>query len=360
MTVPYPPPAHLAELAGLIALACVAALWRLLPRRRIAATAGALSLALAAWSCWVQAPPVPERTLAAIVTQATQPARYERCTVRRGVRYCYYPAFASLVTRWAAPVDGVLARIPAPGTRRLTVRQVVSDSFLEYPLVPVASLTSNGPSLSTSATGSVAKFQDGLQTNPRLIPGTSGAPVYTGLAWPRGGSSLGADEFGLALSTAFWVTGLPTTAPEVTMHGPDSSSGTAFVPCLAVSQAREAIALWLAASATPAARAAMPAAFFDGAAQVGKRWVGTEETGWDPASLTVTAQGVALASAMLRLPGRQVESVLSARWPGWLSPQATDAQLASALGIPLPSVPAPADPQHGLGDLVPPPSPVCR
>jgi hypothetical protein len=360
MTVPYPPPAHLAELAGLIVLACVAALWRLLPQRRIAAAAGALSLALTGWSCWVQAPPVPQSTLAAIVAQATQPVRYERCTVRRGVRYCYYPAFASLVTRWAAPVDGVLVRVPDPGGR-LTVRQVVSDSFLEYPLVPVASLTSNGPSLSTPVTGTVTKFLDGLLTNPRLIPGTSGPPVYTGLAWPRGGSSLGADEFGLALSTAFWVTGLPTTAPEVTAHGPDGSSATAFVPCLAAGQAREAIALWLAASATRAARAAMPAALFDGAAQVGKRWIGTEETfASGLASLTVTAQGMALARAMLRLPGRQVESVLGARWPSWLSPRATDAQLAGALGIPLPSVPAPVDPHRGLGDLVPPLSPVCR
>jgi hypothetical protein len=361
MTVPYPPPAHLDELAGLITLACVAALWRLLPRR-IAAVAGALSLALAAWSCWVQVPPVPERTLAAIVAQATQPVRHERCTVRRGVRYCYYPAFASMVTRWAAPVDGVLVRVPDPGGRRLTVRQVVSDSFLQYPLVPAVSLTSNGPPLSTPVTGMVTRFQLALQTSPRLIPGTSGPPVYTGLAWPRGGSSLGAEELGLALSTAFWVTGLPTTAPEVTVHGPDGSSGTAFVPCLAAGQAREAIALWLAGSATPAARAAMPDHFLDGATQVGKRWIGTEETfGWgpvSPASLTVTAQGMALASAMLRLPGRQVESVLGARWPGWLSQQATDAQLAGALGIPLPPVTAVT--QRGLGDLVPPPSPVCR
>ncbi len=361
VTVPYPPPAHLAELAGLIGLGCVAALWRLLPRRRIIAVAGTLSLVIVAWSIWVQAPRVPERTLAAMVAQATQPVRYEVCQLSGRARYCYYPAFASLVRSWALPVTGVLDRVPSLDGRQLTVRQVVDTGFLDFPLVPTSALTSNGPATTTPVTGTLQNFQTALQTNPRLIGGTTGPPVYTDLSWARGGSSLATDQFTLALSAAYWVTGLPTTSPQVTVHGQYGSWSIESVPCLAAGQAREAIALWLAASATPAARAGMPAARYAGATQVGTQWVATDETiGWGPASQTFTAEGLALATAMLRLPDRQVESVLHARWPGWLSPRATDAQLAAALGISLPHVPAPVNPTASFGGLVPPPSPVCR
>jgi hypothetical protein len=362
LTVPYPPPAHLAELAGLIVLACVVALWRQLTRQRIVVAVGVLCLAVTAWSCWLQAPRVPERTLATMVAEATQPTRYEQCQISSRTRYCYYPPFASLVPSWALPVSGVLDRVPSPGHGRLTVRQVVDTGFLNFPLVPAAALTSNGPSVNTPVAGVLGKFQTALQTNPRVIPDNSGPPVYTDLSWARGGSSLAVDQFTLALSTAFWVTGLPTTAPQVTVHGPDGSWAVESVPCLPVGQAREAIALWLAAAATPTARSAMPVASSSGATEVGKQWIATEQAGfgWGAEPQTLTAQGVALARAMLRLPDRRVEAALGARWPGWLSPRATDAQLAAALGIPLPHIAAPVNPRSGLGGMIPPPSPVCR
>jgi hypothetical protein len=63
---------------------------------------------------------------------------------------------------------------------------------------------------------------------------------------------------------------------------------------------------------------------------------------------------------MLRLPASRVRAALAAGWPGWLRPQATDAQLASALRIPLPSAP-PASPPPGVNVAdAGPPSPVCR
>ena len=114
-------------------------------------------------------------------------------------------------------------------------------------------------------------------------------------------------------------------------------------------QAREAIALWLAASATPATRAAFAAALSPGPAvtEVDGRliasYVQPQLSGYVPA-LQFTAQGAALAQAMLRLPEPRVLAVLSARWPGWLNPQATDAQLAAALRLPLPTVPLPSPP----------------
>ncbi len=256
LTVPYPPTAHLVELTGLTALACLVALVRPLRRRRAVAVVAAVAVAITSWACWQQSSGVPESTLAALVRQATQPQRYQRCQFRGGVRYCYYPGFGPLVSRWAAPVTGVTAHAPSLVGRTLTVRQVDDQDFLTYPLVPVASLTSNGPSLNTPVTGTLDRFQAALPANPRLIPGSATPPVYTDESWGLRGTALRASQLGLALGTAFWVTRLPTTAPSVLVHGSDGAAGTFSVPCLAVGQAREAIALWLAGAATPATRAA--------------------------------------------------------------------------------------------------------
>jgi hypothetical protein len=63
---------------------------------------------------------------------------------------------------------------------------------------------------------------------------------------------------------------------------------------------------------------------------------------------------------MLRLPPAHVTAALAARWPAWLSPAATDAQLAAALGIPMPRTPAPTRLMvRNARDLGNPPSPVC-
>ena len=165
---------------------------------------------------------------------------------------------------------------------------------------------------------------------------------------------------GLAMSLAFSVTGLPTTAPAVDYSG-SNGTGTFLVSCLAVDQAREAIAFWLAASATPSARgmfAAPPG--YPGAARVGIRWLATyDEYGSGPSlNLVVTAEGALFAPAMLRLPDRQIEAVLAERWPGWLRPRAADAQLAAALGRPAPAAPAP--PRCMIGPGQSPPSPAGR
>jgi hypothetical protein len=362
MTVPYPPPAHLAELAGVIGLACAAALARPLRRRRAVAAAAAASLAVTSWACWRELPRVPESTLAALVRQATQPQRYQHCQLRDGVRYCYYPGFGPVVSRWAPPVAGVTARVPSLADRTLTVRQVDDQDFLTYPLAPVASLTSNGPSLGTPVTARLDRFQAALITDPHLIPGSAGPPVYTDLAWGPRGASLRTSQLGLALSTAFWVTGLPTTEPNVLVHGSDGAMGTFSVPCLAVGQAREAIAIWLAGSATGVTRAAFGSLLADPSPSlVGKHWVSSYDVASSgPSFLWITAQGAALAQEMMRLPDRRVAAVLRSRWPGWLAPRATDAQLTAALRIPLPQVPTQAGLTGDPGDPPAPSSPVCR
>ncbi|HXW47261.1 MAG TPA: hypothetical protein VEL03_20880 [Streptosporangiaceae bacterium] len=370
LSVPYPPPLHAAELAGLIVLAFVAALWPVLARRRVAAALAVAALAVTCWSGWLEARPVSSTVLTAMAREVMQPAAFEQCQQFGRARYCYYPAFAPLVRQWAVPVDGVLARVPGTARRALTVRQVWDLYFFNPPLVSAGGLTSNGPGPPTRLSTAVGNFQQALSADPGLISGSSIPPVYTDASWGTGGS-LGAAQFALAVSTAEWATGLPTTGRSVSYNyaipGGGSQSGTAVLACVPAGQAREAIALWLAAGATPATRSAFPQAGTAGSTQVGKEWVATvAEPGSGPlVGLTVTAQGAALAAEMLRLPDRAVEAVLGARWQYWLSPRATTAELAAALGLRLPPQPgATPDLPYSRGNATygtyTPPTRVCQ
>jgi hypothetical protein len=345
VTVPYPPPAHVAELAGLIVLAVVGSLWPVLARRRVAAVLAAAGVAVTCWSGWLEAGPVSSAVLGTMGREVMQPADFEQCQLVGGVRYCYYPAFGPLVRQWAVPVHGVLARLPRVARPALTVRQVWDLDFFMPPLLSPTGLTSNGGPAPTSLSTAVGNFQQALSADPSLIPASGVPPVYTDASWGTG-NSLGAAQFALAVSTAEWATGLPTTGRSVSYNyaiaGGGSTSGNDVLACVPVGQARQSIALWLAAGATPATRSAFPRAGTAGPAQVGKHWVATvAEPGSGPSvGLTATAQGAALAAEMLRLPDRTVEAVLSARWQYWLSPQATTAELATALRLRLPPQPA--------------------
>jgi hypothetical protein len=378
VTIPYPPPAHLAELAALIVLAVAAALWRALPHRRALGAVAVAALGVTCWSGWSQAKPVPGLVLAALVRQATQPAQVETCQRLQAVRYCYYPAFAPLVRQWAIPVQGVLTRMPRSASASLTVRQVDEDFSLSPPLLSPTSLTSI-MSMPSALSAKLGKFDQGLSTNPGMLAGSRGSPVYTDLtsaaAIPPGasGGQLGAAQLALALSTAEWATGLPTTGRWVSYGNTTVGGGTALLSCVPVGQAREAIALWLAAGATTASRAAFTVARPGGrgATEIGRKWIATDRlTGSGPSvGLNATAQGAALAAEMLRLPQQRVDAVLTTRWRYWLRPGTTEAQLAAALGLRLPPAPA-ARPQPVGWSTVPngalidqvynPPSPVCR
>ncbi len=173
------------------------------------------------------------------------------------------------------------------------------------------------------------------------------------------------------MSTADWATGLPTTGRRVSYNyavpGGGGQGGIAVLACVPVGQAREAVALWLAAGSTAATRSAFAGTGTAGSTQVGKRWVATvTETGSGPSvGLAATVQGAALAAEMLRLPDRTVQAVLGARWRFWISPQATTAELAAALGLRLPRQPAarpdlPYTKGNTMYGQYTPPTQVCR
>jgi hypothetical protein len=364
VTVPYPPPVHTAELGGLIVLAVVASVWPVLARRRVAAVLAVAGLAVACWSGWLEAKPVSAAVLDTMAREVTQPADFQQCQLAGGVRYCYYPAYRPMVRRWAVAVDGVLARLPRVSRPVLTVRQVWDTYFFLPPLLSPTGLTSIGGAQSRQGTA-VSRFLQALPADPTLVRSSSVPPVYTDANWGAE-RSLGTAQFALAVSTAEWATGLPTTGREAsfnhTFADGSSQSYTGVLACVPIGQARQSIALWLAAGSTAATRSAF-ARIPVGSTQVGKQWVATVATIADPwaepsVGLVATAQGARLAAEMLRLPDRTVQTVLGSRWHYWLSSRATTAELAAALGLRLPAQPA-ARPNHQL-DTYTPPTQVCR
>jgi hypothetical protein len=122
---------------------------------------------------------------------------------------------------------------------------------------------------------------------------------------------------------------------------------------VALDQAREPIAIWLAILATHPPAGELQAGL--GGLETGRGFQGVEvrntmvpiwnypgaAAGPTPSGPQFTAVGYLLAKAMTGLPERKVSEVLTSAWATWLNERTTDAQLAGALGIRMPSVPLP-------------------
>lgn len=364
----YPPGgAHVAELAGMTVLAGVVALVVSAGRARAGravrpirvrgglAGVGVLAAAVIALAGIVQFRPVPSADLNRLVTLAAHPASAQRCTTDHQVRYCLYPGFGSLLPSLEAPVNGVLAHLPARlvarPDRQMTLSQVVSLGL------PDSTLTRGQPARKLSA------WEAQLRRSPANIGGPSAIYLPVGM-WPAAGARLTDARFNLALAAAQWLVHL----------SPTSSTG---LPCVPLHQAREAVALWLAIVATHPQAGELangwPSRGFNGSEAdhtLVAVWIypGADAGQLDPfGSLPQdTLAGYLLAHTMTSLPERRVEGVLADGWNRWVSPRTTDAQLAAALGVRMPSVPAPpagfASPPPGVSSSGPnagPQSPVC-
>jgi hypothetical protein len=349
----YPPAvAHTVELAAIAVLAGALALTAAttIRRKRIAPLAvAAAALAVIVVACNVQAEPIPARDVQNLVSDVANTGSARHCTTNDQVNYCLYPAFVSKAASLQATVDDALAHAPAQRGRALTIAQftglTIDDGIL-----------TNGHS-----SQQIAAWSAQLQNAPANLPSSSALYVNLG-SWPTGGQQAADARFDLAFGAAEWAVGLPTNT------GNGSGSGAPPAPCVPLNQAREAVAIWLAAQA-----AALPQSLFQGTtdhidgsefAQVNGATVvtwtypGEEDNGGDflasPGPQT-TAAGYLLAQAMTRLPTARVASVLAADWDTWTNPHTTDTQLAAALGIAMPTVPTGLPGPHGQV-LTPPPS----
>jgi hypothetical protein len=326
----YPPAGgHAAELAGVAILAAIVALAvtvRSARARALLAAAGVLAVAATFVAGAVQLEPVPAAGLNHLAAEMADPGSVQHCTTASRVRYCLYPGFGRDLSSTEAPVNEVLALLPARPSQPLTVRQVLSVDFTD------PGLTRGQPQRQVS--------QWTAQT--RNAPGHTAAAstIYLTVGqWAAAGSLTDAD-FNVALAAAGWATGF--TPAGQNMPGPGD-------------QAREAIAIWLAiVAARPPASELQQGVQWQGLSLRRGRptfvaiWnypgTGGVTAAW-PSRPPFPAAVYLMAKAMTGLPEQKVSQVLKDRWATWLNPRTTDAQLAAALGIQVPSGPLPPYPQ---------------
>jgi hypothetical protein len=353
----YPPGgAHALELAGFAVLAGIVALALTARGARARAglvAAGVAGVAVICFAGVLQLRPIPTAAVNRLMSDVADPASGQRCTTAGQVRYCLYPGFGSQLPSLEAPVRGVLDRLPAPPAGPLMIRQVVALSLNDW------TLTHGQPGRDVSRWGTQVEQAPG---NAFAAPAGT---IYLRVgSWPAAGGQLADANFDLALATAEWAVGIP----------PQNSGNPAFQPCVPRGQAREAIAIWLAIRATDSAAGTLreglntgPGGGITGAAvgsTVVQTWAypGTGNgyvttPGGGPQN---TAAGYLLASAMTSLPQHQVSHVLSGAWARWLNWQTTDAQLARALGVPMPSARSlPPGPSGAAGAAGAIQSPLC-
>ena len=350
----YPPAvAHAVELGAIAVLAgaiavVAATIGKGVGRKRI----GPLVVAAAAMAaifvaCGVQVEPIPTGELSLAVSEVAHTGPAQNCTVSGEVRYCLFPGFESKTASLEGPIDDVLAHVPAQHGRTFTVSQY-------------SGLTADDSTLTHGQSAQqVDAWANELQNEPGNFPSSSAIYVVLG-SWPSGGQQADDARFDLALGAAEWAVGLPTSSGVL-------SSGPVSPQCVPLNQAREAIAIWLAAQAVslPPSPFQQTSRGFNGnqfALVNGTTiltWLYPGEVGEEDGSFAApgpqtTAAGYLLAQAMTKLPTAHITSVLGANWDSWTSPHATDAQLAAALGISMPAVPTGLPGPNGQ-TLAPPP-----
>jgi hypothetical protein len=341
----YPPGgAHALELAGFAVLAAIVALAVTARGARARAglvAAGVAAVAVICFAGALQLRPIPTAAVNHLVSEVADPASAQRCTAAGQVRYCLYPGFGSQLAPLQAPVRDVLARLPAQPAQPLTIRQVVPLSISDW------TLTHGQPG------SDVSRWGTQVENAPANAGAAPKATIYLPVgSWPAGGGPLADASFDLALAAAEWAVGIP----------PQTSGSPAFQPCVPAGQAREAVAIWLAILATSTSAGELHGGLNTGpgggitGADVGSTIVQTWSypgmgrnyvmaPGGGPQN---TAAGYELASAMTSLPQHQVSRVLTGAWGAWLNWRTTDAQLARALGIPMPRLrPFPSGPPGG-------------
>lgn len=164
--------------------------------------------------------------------------------------------------------------------------------------------------------------------------GAASAIYLTAGGWPTGGGQLSDPDFNVALATAEWAVGIPAS------NGP--------LPCVPLDQARESIAIWLAILAARPSTGELQGGLTSLSgrqplAEIGDKLVpawmypGQRAGQIAPSGPLLSATGYLLARAMTSLPEQKVSQILKARRASWLDWRTTDAQLAAALGIHMPS-----------------------
>jgi hypothetical protein len=320
----YPPTAaHALELAGVAGVAMVLALaWRARTalRRGLLLGVGALAIAVACIAGAAVYRPVPSADINRLVSDVASPASVQHCVTDKGVRFCVYPGLGAVLSSVEGPVAAVISHVPARPAQPLMVEQTTNISLDD------ASLTHGHP------TAQLAAWAAELRDAPAAQ--ASSSAVYLPVSsWPTNRQASATARFDLALATAEWALGLPT-----------STGSSMATQCVPVDQAREPIALWLAADVTHTQLGNDASDMFpvQAANNPVMAWpYPGEYAGYlgSPGPQTTVA-GYLVAQEMTALPAQRVARALDRAWAKWANWHTTDSQLAAALGVAMPAVPS--------------------
>jgi len=341
----YPPSAaHAVALAGIAGVAMVVALaWRASTGlwRGLLLGVGALSLAVACIAGVAVYRPVPFVDVSRLVSDVAAPASVQHCVTDRGVRYCVYPGLGPVLRSVEGPVAAVIAHVPARPAQPLTVEQTTDISLDD------ASLTHGHPKAQLAAWA--AELADAPADR------ASSSAIYLPISsWPANRQAPATARFDLALATAEWALGLPTSTGSVTA-----------TQCVPVDQAREPIAIWLAAVATRAQLGNDFAAIMFPVRAANSPLMAWPYPGEYAGYLAApgpqtTAAGYLVAKEMTVLPVQRVAQVLDSAWAKWSNWRTNDSELAAALGVAMPAVPEPTfRAPAGQPVVLPQSQPVC-
>lgn len=303
-----PATAHLVYLAGLVALAVLAALlFHGLGRRLVMASLAAI--ALTATAAVVQGRPLPASAWSEQNDMLARPDARQNCEDRDSVRYCAFSGRRPLIDHWQPVVQGLRQAVPDGRWPQMDVRQRVTDLDLQYVGDDArARLRAVLPDL-PPAGASLADDGD----------------LHPALNW---GWNPSLEELGLALPAASRVVGLPM-AP-----GPDRTL------CDSGGQGRAVVALWLAAQAVPETEGFLRRLARDNVVDLpgrAGRYVVVEEGPMLHGGAAWAADDVGFALALLDRPVGEVRASVAAQWDRLTAPSATSGDVAAALGIAGPS-----------------------
>ena len=264
----------------------------------------------------------PARDARAAAWIAT-PEAFQSCRHHGLVTYCAYDEYAELIDRWRAPVDGVLALVPAPvRARPLLLRQrLPAEAISGMERLEIrAALPFPVPSA-----GPFAWSDDGAIHPDMTLCNHSREPRC---------------QIVLAESAAAWAVGLPIsrTHPADPAAGdlPTEKERIAALGLMDSSgQARAVVALWLTLQSTPGIRGAPP----DTRARQANR--GTTYT------LTPCQEGppvawsfkdTGYARRLSERPAAEVSARLASMWTIVTDPRTTTRQLAQIFDLQVPTL----------------------
>ncbi len=343
---------HLLYLVGVAMVVAAVGLARDGHRARLVplVAAGAAGVVLGSIGQLTPASPTQRAALASLMVD---PEHHQVCEERLEVTYCAYPAYAPWIDRWAAPIEGALARIP-PESRpqELVVRQQLGSYF-------------EGPGdIPRSA---IREFERDYRRATRLDIATP--TFWTGMRWGRAMTE-GEYEIGLALWAAMEAVELPSSRRELVLTDAEAEvvreemlralpakqrlraekalrRGRSYY-CTTLGQARGLAVLWIAAQATPETRktvrrvASETPYGVDVYEHVGQRFAYyrgplaplyplAPPPMWDRVQFADAEFGY--AARLLDRPADEVAEVFARRWDDVLQPTTSTAHVLDDLGL---------------------------